>query len=60
MSSLKQSYDKIADPRKFPIQRPFTLDGTLTGNNNMDVNGSVTPVEFCTLGLIRLVFKPTF
>lgn len=46
MSSLKQSYDKIADPRKFPIQRPFTLDGTLTGDNNMNVNGSVTPVEF--------------
>ena len=46
MSSLKQSYDKIADPRKFPIQRTFTLDGTLTGDNNMDVNGSVTPVEF--------------
>ena len=46
MSSLRKSYDKIADPRKFPIQRPFTLDVTLTGDNNMDVDGSVTPVEF--------------
>lgn len=46
MSSLRQSYNRIADPRKFPIQRPFTDDGLITGDPNMNVNGSVTPVEF--------------
>ncbi len=46
MSSLKQSYRQIADPRRFPIQRSFTDDGTLTGDPNMNVDGSVTPQEF--------------
>lgn len=46
MSSLRQSYNRIADPRKFPIQRPFTDDGLITGDPNMDVDGSITPVEF--------------
>ena len=46
MSSLRQSYRQIADPRKFPIQRSFTDDGTLTGDPNMNVDGSVTPKEF--------------
>lgn len=46
MSSLRQSYRQIADPRKFPIQRSFTDDGTLAGDPNMNVDGSVTPQEF--------------
>lgn len=46
MSSLRQSYRQIADPRRFPIQRSFTDDGTLTGDPNMNANGSVTPQEF--------------
>lgn len=46
MSSLKQAYSKISNSRKFPLQRPFTDDGTLAGNTEMNVNGSVTPVEF--------------
>lgn len=46
MSSLRNAYGRITDSRKFPIQRPFTADGTLTGSPEMDVDGSVTPQEF--------------
>jgi hypothetical protein len=46
MSSLINSYDRVANSRKFPMQRPLTLDGTQTGNNKMNVDGSTTPVEF--------------
>ncbi len=46
MSSLRQSYNRIADPRKFPIQRSFTDDGLITGDTSMVVDGSAMPVEF--------------
>lgn len=49
MSSLRDNYGRITnvqDKRKLPIFRPFTDDGTLTGQRNMDVDGSVTPQEF--------------
>lgn len=46
MSSLRENYGKIVDSRKFPLQRSFTRDGTLLGDPIMNVNGSVTPVEF--------------
>lgn len=49
MSSLRNSYGRITnvqEERKLPIFRPFTDDGTITGNRNMNVNGSVTPQEF--------------
>ena len=46
MSSLRNAYGRITDSRKFPIQRPFTNDGTLSGSPDMDVDGSITPQEF--------------
>jgi hypothetical protein len=30
-----------------PFRQYFTLDGTVTGSNDLRVNGSSTPVEFC-------------
>lgn len=46
MSELKQNYNRITSSRKYPLQRPFTSDGTQTGNSDMNVDGSTTTVEF--------------
>ena len=49
MSSLKDNYHKVTlDQRKDVFIRPFTIDGIRTSNDNMNVNGSITPVEFWT------------
>lgn len=52
MSSLKQIYGRITNnkyTRKFPMFKPLTLDGTVSGDQSMSVDGSVTPVEFFTI-----------
>lgn len=49
MSSLKNEYGKLTNgiyTRKNPIFLPLTIDGELTGDTSMAVDGSVTPVEF--------------
>lgn len=49
MSALRDNYGRIVDQDRtiqLPIYRPLTLDGTFTGDRDMAVNGSVTPVEF--------------
>lgn len=46
MSSLRDNYGSITYSRKFPIQRPLTNNGTLSGDPKMDVDGSTTPKEF--------------
>ena len=46
MSSLRQTYRKIAPGPITPILRPMTLDGLAMGDGDQAVDGSITPVRF--------------
>jgi hypothetical protein len=46
MSSLRNRYWRIGNPVRLPIQRTLTDDGTLAGDNEANVDGSVSPVDF--------------
>lgn len=46
MSSLRQSYGRIANPTKVPLAQPLTDNGAAGGDNDMTVDGSITPVDF--------------
>lgn len=46
MSSLRNAYDRLSPDTSTIISRYITDDGTDSGNSNMNVNGSITPVDF--------------
>lgn len=48
MSSLRNAYHRVALSQFNFLQRNLTTNGLLTGNENANVNGSVTPVKFYT------------
>ena len=45
MSSLRNTYNRLCPNSKRAFSRTLTDDGLVTGNNDMDVDGSVTPVR---------------
>lgn len=48
MSSLRNSYDRVALSEEFFLFRNLTDDGLIDGNQESNVDGSVTPVKFFT------------
>ncbi len=46
MSSLRKNYSKVSGTEVSSFLRQATLDGSLSGNADSNVNGSITPVEF--------------
>lgn len=46
MSSLRNSYDRLVKDDTRIYSQLVTIDGTPTGSDDINVNGSVTPVDF--------------
>lgn len=45
--TIAAPYPPLVQQKVSPLRQYLTIDGTATGDNDMVVDGSVTPVEFC-------------
>lgn len=49
LCTINAPYPPLTPQKVRPFRQYLTLDGTPDGNNDMGVDGSVTPVEFCAV-----------